>query len=242
MTTSVSDAFLAAQRALVITPHADDEAFGCAGTLAKIKRLGGEAYIMCLSVGDLRQYDEARETVSGKTREQEFVDTCEFLGVDGCDIVYRDAETHLRLDAIPRRDLIAVIERDSPLALDRLKPTLVMLPAISYNQDHVAAFEAGFTACRPGIPGVKSFPPTVLTYDNPTLFWNMERDKFHANVYVDISEFIDVKLEALRKHASQRRPPLHHCSAENLERLVRLRGSEISVEAAEAYSCLRFVM
>ena len=242
MSIATTDEFLSKQRVLVLAPHADDEAFGCAGTISKVKKLGGEAYIMCFSVGDLKQYDSSGKVVSGSTREDEFVKTAEFLGVDGHDIVYRDEESHLRLDAKPRRDLVSVIERDSPLALDRIKPTVVMLPAISYNQDHTAVFEAGFTACRPGTPSVKWFPPVVLIYEIPTLFWNMERDKFHPNFYVDISEFIEHKLQALSMHASQYRPPPHHCSGKNLENLVRLRGSEISVEAAEAFTSLRFVL
>ena len=30
----VSDSFLASQRLLVVSPHADDESFGCAGTIS----------------------------------------------------------------------------------------------------------------------------------------------------------------------------------------------------------------
>ncbi|MBS3762562.1 MAG: PIG-L family deacetylase [Planctomycetes bacterium] len=242
MNTKASDEFLARQKVLVLSPHADDEAFGCAGTLAKVKKLGGEAYVMAFTVGDLDQYNGEDGVVRGDVREEEFERTAEFLDLDGWDIVFRDSEKHLRLDQMPRRDLIGIIERESEISLDNLQPTMVMLPAHSYNQDHVAVFEAGFTACRPGTPGVKAFPSTVLAYDNPTLFWNVDRDKFHANFYVDISEFLDVKIQALKMHESQQRPSPHHCSAENLERLVRLRGSEISAEAAEAFCCLRFVI
>lgn len=239
---TASDEFLSKQRLLVLSPHADDEAFGCAGTIAKVKKLGGEAYIMLFSVGDLAQYDSGGKVVKGSLREEEFRQTAQLLGVDGWDLIYRDAETHLRLETIPRREMIHVIEQSSSVSLEKIKPTMVALPAVSYNQDHCAVFEAGFTACRPGTPGVKHFPPTVLVYDNPTLFWNMERQKFHANFYVDISEFLDIKLKALSMHQSQQKPSLHHCSPENLENLVRLRGSEISVEAAEAFTCLRFVL
>ena len=37
MYSQISDAFLSKQRLLVISPHADDESFGCAGTIAKVK-------------------------------------------------------------------------------------------------------------------------------------------------------------------------------------------------------------
>ncbi len=238
----MSDSFLATQRLLVISPHADDESFGCAGTMAKIKKLGGEVYVLVMSVGDLKHYDGGSDIVSGCTRSEEFAKVAEFLGIDGYDIAFKDSKTHLRLDSIPQRDLISVIERDSTVALDRIKPTIVALPAISYNQDHVATFTAGFTACRPHDPKVKSFPKIVLSYDNQTLFWNVDYDKFHPSLYVDISDFLDTKLKALSLHKSQLRHSPHHCSIENMEYLARVRGHEISVQAAEAYVCHRFVL
>src|SRR3989338_994836 len=234
--------FLSKQRLLVNAPHADDEAFGCAGTIAKIKDLGGKAYVMVITIGDLRQYHIKGKLVEGKIRQKEFISTMKYLGVDDYDIVFKDAYTHLRLDTLPRRDLIAIIERESKVSIDKIKPTIVALPAISYNQDHCAVFHAGFTACRPHLPQIKPFQKIVLVYDNPTLFWNTEYEKFHPNFYVDISKYIDIKLKAMSLHKSQLRNSLHHCSIDNLNNLVRLRGREISVEAAEAFMCYRFVL
>lgn len=237
----VMEEFLAKQRLLVVSPHADDEAFGCAGTMAKMKDLGAEVYCLAVSVGDLQHYGKPG-VVEGETRRKEFIRTVEFLKVDGYDIALEDSEKHLRLDALPRRDLIAIIERESKVSIDKVKPTMVALPAISYNQDHCAVFHAGFTACRPHLSEHKPFQNMVLAYDNPTLFWNVEREKFHPNFYVDISDYLDTKLKALSFHKSQLQPSHHHCSAENLEYLVRVRGRDISVEAAEAFMCYRFVL
>ena len=234
--------FLKKQRLLVISPHADDEAYGCAGTIAKIKELGGEVYIMVMSIGDLKHYDGKSIIVKKETRKEEFIKTAKFLKVDGYDIVYEESDKHLRLDAIPRRELIAKIERESKVSIENIKPTMVALPSISYNQDHYAVFHAGFTACRPNLPGIKPFQKIVLAYDNPTLFWNTEYEKFHPNFYIDISKYLDIKLKALSFHKSQLRDSLHHLSIDNLKNLVLLRGREISVEAAEAFMCYRFVL
>jgi LmbE family N-acetylglucosaminyl deacetylase len=235
-----SDKFLSGQTLLVISPHADDEAYGCAGTIAKIKALDGKVYIMVFSIGDLWQYKEKYTLVKQETRHNEFMKTAKFLKIDGYDIVFKDTEKHLRLDAVPRRDLVSIIERDSNVSLDKINPTIVALPAISYNQDHCAIFHAGFTATRP-MAQDNNCPRIVLSYDNPTLFWNVEREKFHPNFYVDISNYLDIKLKALRFHKSQLKPKYHHCSLEGLESLVKLRGKEISVKAAEAFMCYRFV-
>ncbi len=234
--------YLAGQRMLILAPHADDEAFGCAGTIAKIKDAGGEVYVMVFSVGDLDHYNAEYGHVSGSTRVQEFEKVVEFLRIDDYDIIFNDTQTHMRLDSIPRRDLIHIIEKKSRLALDRISPTIVALPAISYNQDHVAVFHAGFTACRAHDPGVKSFPATVLAYDNPTLSWNVDHEKFRPNFYVDISDYLQHKIKALALHKSQLRHSPHHLSIENMEYLARVRGHEISVVAAEGYMCYRFVL
>ena len=43
-------------------------------------------------------------------------------------------------------------------------------------------------------------------------------------------------------HKSQMRDDIHHSSVKNVEYTVRLRGSEISVEAAEGYMVFRQVL
>lgn len=239
---SPEDEFLSKQRFLVISPHADDESFGCAGTMARIKDLGGEVYVIVCSVGDLKHYDGKTEMVEGSTREKELNEVMKYLKVDDFDVLYRDADSHLRLDAIPRRDMIHKIEQESRLAYDKLKPTMVAIPVSSYNQDHEAVFRAAFTAARPGVPALKPFQPIVIGYNNTSLFWSLEREKFHPNFYVDISDYLENKLTALSMHQSQMRDSIHHSSVENVEYTARLRGSEISVEAAEGYMVFRHVL
>jgi len=94
---------------------------------------------------------------------------------------------------------------DCRLALDKIQPTMLMIPVSSYNQDHEAVFRAAFTAARPGVPGLKAFQPLVLGYNNTSLFWSLEHEKIHMNFYVDISEYLDRKLHALGLHRSQMR-------------------------------------
>ncbi|WP_216363118.1 PIG-L deacetylase family protein, partial [Arthrobacter sp. Hiyo1] len=53
------DVFLSGQRVLVIAPHADDETYGCAGTIARIKSLGGEVFVLLGSLGGVDHYGSA---------------------------------------------------------------------------------------------------------------------------------------------------------------------------------------
>lgn len=237
---NLAEQLFAGARMLVIAPHADDETFGCAGTMARAKALGAEVYVMVVSVADLAHYNAGHPTVSGETRQSEFEQAMAVLGVDGTDVLFTDPHTHMRVDVLPRRDLVARIERDSPLALDRLQPDVLLFPAVSFNQDHEAVFKAVYAALRPHLPSDKPFVRLALTYDQPQLTWN--HTPFHPNFYVDISDYLELKLAAYRCHASQIRPEPHHASVANVERLARLRGSEVSVAAAEAFECHRLLL
>jgi len=237
------ESLLKKQKCLVLAPHADDEVFGCGGTIAKMKDLGAKVYVIVVSVGEVLHYGaNKQEKVVGQTRLDELEAAMEYLKVDDYEVIFNDSKMHLRLDAIPRRDLVSHFERDCRLAIDKIKPTMIILPAASYNQDHEAVFRAGFTACRPHLPEVKPFQKIVLSCDNPAISWSLEREKFHPTFYVDISRYLTKKLKAISFHKSQMKPSIHHASLENIENLAKVRGREISVEAAEAFMCHRFVV
>lgn len=234
------DEFLAEQRVLVITPHADDETYGCAGSIARIKALGGEVYVVLASAGDLVHFGddgagEQTKMVSHDQRLSEFESVMQLLKVDDWDVLFTDADTHLALDAVPRKRLVGLLESQGKLAIDKVRPTMIMVPAISYNQDHEALFRACITATRPGVPEQRHLVPFVLSYDNTSLFWNFDNERFSPNFYIDISEFLDVKIQAMRLHASQVRPPIYHGSPESLQVATQMRGREVSLEAAEGF-------
>ncbi|MCA8959574.1 MAG: PIG-L family deacetylase [Planctomycetes bacterium] len=234
------DRFLSQQRLLVIAPHADDETIGCGGLIAKMKDLGGEVYVMVMTVGDLDHYDGREGKTSGQTRADELAAAMDVLGVDEHEIVMHSNEWHLRLDGMPRRDLVNLFEREAKLSIDNVQPTMLAIPAPSFNQDHVAVYEAAITASRPHLADMKPFCRMILVADSPQLAWNP--NAFKPNVHFDITRYLDKKLEAYSKHESQQRPSPHMGSLDSLRLLAEWRGREISVEAAEAYQCLRMVV
>ena len=236
------DPFLKKQRLLVVAPHADDETAGAGGLMARVKQAGGRVYVMVVSVGDLDHFDSRPGMVKGSTRTAELDNAMKTLGVDDWEIVLTDTAMHLRLDTIPRRDLTNWIERKARLSTEKIKPTMLVLPAASYNQDHEAVFKAGITACRPHLASMKSFQRIVLVADAPQLAWNVDRGGFKPNFYVDITDVLKKKLAAYACHKSQLRPDPHQASVETLRMLADFRGREISVKAAEAFELYRFVI
>ena len=247
-----NDAFLAHQRVLVVTPHADDETLGCGGTIARIKDLGGEVYCLIGTFGGIEQYagpDHSYATprrapqmrfVSGSDRLGEFRSVMDILGVDGWDVMYGN-EFHIALDTVPQRDLIARIERSSSVSIDTLAPTMLLMPAATFNQDHDALFRACLAASRPTASARRNLVPTVLAYDNGTSHWARPSQGFTANLYIDVSDYVDIKLKALNTYVSQ---GYGRSNGEELAVLAALRtyGSHVGVDAAEAFQVLRMAV
>lgn len=239
---NVNRQFLARQRLLVVAPHADDETAGAGGLMARVKEAGGKVFVMVMSTGDLLHFDDTGKKTRKKTRREELAAAMETLGVDGWEIVYEDTRLHLRLETLPRRDLADRIERSARLATEKTRPTMIVLPAPSYNQDHEAVYKAGLAACRPHLHALKSFQQFVLVADAPQLSWS-RATLFKPNFYVDISgKFLDLKLKAFACHKSQVRPEPSQAGIGAIRLMAESRGREISVEAAEAFECHRFVI
>jgi LmbE family N-acetylglucosaminyl deacetylase len=237
----LEDMILSKQRLLVIMPHPDDEAFHCAGTMAKVKHLGGEVFLVIVNSGEIFAYKNGeRVKVDNETRLSEISRSARFLNVDDWDLLIKESEYHLRLDTLPQRDLIELLEDKGKLAINRIKPTMVIIPFPSYTLDHRIVFESAFAALRPHDPSTRHFVRIVLSAECPHHCWSYI--PFHPNVYIDISDYLDMKLKALSLHSSQLRPEPHFTSLENVERLARLRGSQVGVKAAEAFICHRLVL
>jgi N-acetylglucosamine malate deacetylase 1 len=243
---TLGDAFLGQQRLLVIAPHPDDETIGCAGTIARVKALGGQAYVMVVSVGGITQHGrgaggQGPRFVSGQDRHAELDDVMKFLAVDGYEVLFDDDASHERLDTVPQRLLIERIEYAASLSLETLRPTMVLLPARSFNQDHAATFRACLAATRPASTGARHLVPYVLAYDNTTAFWSVPDEWFIPNVFVDISEHLDTKVEAMRRYSSQLRPAPFHASPQGARTAAAFCGGQVSIAAAEAFQALRLV-
>ncbi|RJR19645.1 MAG: hypothetical protein C4581_04705 [Nitrospiraceae bacterium] len=222
---------------LVISPHPDDEILGCGGLIAKIKALGGKVFVIMFAVGNAKQIGGESSTAM---RTKEVKEVMAYMNVDGYEIIYMDDNIHLKLDMIPRRDLIDLIESKSTYSINNIDPDIIAIPSLAcQNQDHEAVFQAAFTACRPRVKKGLRNAMTVLAYEQVDNLWTSRI--FKPTFYVDISDYLDNKITALALYATQMREEPNLRSIENVKRLSQLRGSEICVKAAEAFECCRFI-
>lgn len=226
------------KKLLVIASHPDDEILGCGGLIGRVKNEGGEVYVLVMTVGNTELYGGHSDI---KTRIKETEDVMKFIKVDDYDIALPGDEYHLKLDTLPQKTMIDIIEKGSKVSLNKVKPDILAFPFNgSSNQDHRAVSQASFTACRSRPHQLKSFQSLILLYEDPVQ--NNLMNEFTPNFYVNIKDFIDFKCKALSLYKSQVRGPLHQCSPETITIKAQSRGREVAIEAAEAFMLYRLLM
>lgn len=224
-------------RALVIAPHADDEALGCGGIMARLADQGTDVRVLFLAVDGFHHYGiESGTTYPQRLAEIEAV--AKILRFDW-EIVYGDQDLIEKLDTVPKRDLVDRFEAE----LNDFTPELVLIPSgDDYDQDHVATFDTALAALRPIAPVFgKWLVPHVLVYESPKILWWRESIA-RPEAFIDITDVLGTKLEALAAYATQARPSPHIRSAESVTALACLRGKEIGVDHAEAFKVLRTIL
>jgi N-acetylglucosamine malate deacetylase 1 len=225
--------------ALVLAPHADDESMGCSGLMARLAADGARIHVIYGAVDGFHHYGIEQDTTFA-ARVAEIEHVLELFG-PSCtyEIAYAEQDMIERLDSLPQRDLVDRFET----ALNEHEPELLLLPAVpDYDQDHRAVFAAGLAAARPIAPVFgKWLVPQILTYEMAKLQYASESlPRFGC--FVDISDMIETKLEAIRRYATMLRPVPHIRSLEAVEALATIRGAEIGVRYAEAFGVQRSVL
>lgn len=229
--------------ALVIAPHPDDEIFGCGGTIHRWKTAGSKVYVLYVTVGNTADFS-VRGLSTAEQRMEETAQVAQLLDLDGYAVAFPGDSYHLRLDAMPQRDLVHAIERGGDVSLQALRPDVVLAPSITdYNQDHRAVGFATMTAVRPGPRQFKSFQPLVLTYELPYQQWNVADDLRTPGMFVTLPPAsMAAKVRALELYGSQLKSPESPLSVHGVEVLAAYRGLQCGAAAAEAFQIKRFVL
>lgn len=233
---------LSHQTLLIIAPHPDDEVLGCGGLIYKIKQLGGKVYVIFMTAGDTKEYSEKGNSTLNQ-RLSEIEDAARYLKYDDYHIAFPGNGHHLKLDTVPQKDLITMIESQSKISLNTIKPTIVATPYLhDYNQDHRSTTKAVFAATRPTPEDIKAMPPVILGYECVSIadWWD---DPRRINVYLSLSDTdLDAKITALSLYSSQIRTGYHARSLQSIKTLAYYRGMQSGRKAAEAFYCYRAII
>jgi N-acetylglucosamine malate deacetylase 1 len=219
---------------LVVVAHPDDEVLGCGATIAKHCNEGDEVNVMFLSDGvGARVPDNLEKEI--KSRKKAAETACKKLGV-------RKLSFHScpdnRMDQVAMLDVVQLIEGE----ISKYKPSVIYTHhSGDVNIDHRVVHNAVVTACRPQ-PGfcvrqLLFFETLSSTEWMPTASLQC----FSPNWFIDVSDYLSIKQEALDAYEIELRAFPHPRSIETISYLAHWRGSMIGVNAAEAFELGRFI-
>jgi N-acetylglucosamine malate deacetylase 1 len=209
---------------------------GCSGLMARMAQAGARIHVIYGAVDGFHHYGIEEDTTFAD-RVAEIEDVLALFG-DRCtyEIAYGDQDMIEKLDSLPKIELVDRFES----ALNDQKPELLLLPALpDYDQDHRAVFDAGLAAARPIAKQFgKWLAPHVMGYEMTKIQWaGSPLPRFGA--FCDVTDVMEEKLESVRRYKTMLRPSPHIRSLESVKALATIRGAEIGVEYAEAFSVLR---
>lgn len=192
------------QRALFVMAHPDDVDFGCAGTVAAWVDAGIEVTYLLVTDGDAGGFDPAvpRSEIAGIRRAEQTAAAKEVGVTDVRFLGYPDGRLTVTLEL--RRDIARVIRDVRPDRVVAQSPERNYQRIFASHPDHLAAGEATLCAVYPDARNPFTFPELV---EGGFEAWTVRETWLSAsptpNRWVDITDELDRKLAALRRHESQ---------------------------------------
>jgi LmbE family N-acetylglucosaminyl deacetylase len=217
---------------VVIAAHPDDEVLGCGGTIARLAQEGSLVHVLLMADGESSRMGLVTGTSDIERlaeRNSAAVRACEILG---CASVQQLALPDNRMDSLVLLDVVKQIE----VFINTYRPTTVFTHhSGDVNIDHRVVHEAVIAACRPqpmfSVRELLFFEVPSSTEWRPPGSANM----FNANWFVDISQTLQLKLQALQAYQDELRPFPHPRSIKAVEALAQWRGATVGVDAAEGF-------
>ncbi len=194
------------QRALAIFAHPDDIDFGAAGTVARWVDEGWAVSYVCVTSGQKGGQDASVGPEEyGALREREQQAAAAAIGVTDVHFLgWMDSEVVDSLDL--RRALSREFRKHRPHRLLTLDPQLLPTDRFVNHPDHRVVGTCALDITMTGGTTAQIFPELVRDEGLPP--WRELEETWlmgpgEAPVAVDLTDYVDAKLAALRCHVSQ---------------------------------------
>lgn len=216
-------------KVLVVAVHPDDETLGCGGALLKHRANGDELHwLICTTINKDHSYYEQRE--------KEIKQVSDMYGFEN---VHNLRLETMQIDEYSMSELIGKIST----IINTVKPNIIYLPFKGdTHSDHRRIFEAAYSCTKsfryPFIRKIYMMETLSETEFAPGL----KEDGFIPNVFIDISKFLESKIEIMNIYESEIGDhPFPRCER-NVRALATYRGATAGCEYAESFMLLKEII
>lgn len=213
---------------LVVAAHPDDEVLGCGATIARHSHNGDKVQVVFLA-------DGYESRIDGVDREASAKEASELLGCEPP--IFLNLPDN-QLDSVA---LLYIVKEIEEIIGDFLPSIIYTHHYGDLNIDHQVAHRTVMTACRPQpnfcVKEIYSFEIVSATHWQSVSMGGL----FSPNYFVDVSDFINNKINALHCYESEMRAYPHARSHEALINLSKFRGSSVGLQNAEAFCVERLI-
>lgn len=209
---------------LAIGAHLDDIELACGGTLAKATQSGHTVKVLIMSKSGYTNNDGKIQR-SDDVAVEEGVKALHVLGVEDIEI----------LD-FPTKDIpfCSEVVHAIDLVIANFNPDIIFTHhPFDTHQAHEGVAKASIAAARR--------KNTVFFYE-PIMPSGRSYVAFKPQMYVDISDVVNKKIESLKQHVSEYKKFGGDDWIDGVENRCGFRGYEIGVKYAEAFEVLRLEM
>ncbi len=214
---------------LAVSVHPDDETLGCGGTLLKHNEKGDKIFWLILT----RANDKITSIPNIVNLQKQYVNkvAATYNFEDFKQLSFLTTE----LDGYPFGEIILEISK----YIDQIQPSAIYLNFNNdVHSDHRIAFEAVYSCTKnfryPFIEKILMYETLSETEFAPAI----QNNAFVPNVFVDISPFMEKKLEIMKLFTTEQMAEPYPRAMSSIRALARYRGSRIGVEYAEAFMLL----
>ncbi|GAB2770394.1 PIG-L deacetylase family protein [Salinimicrobium soli] len=220
------------KKVLVVSAHPDDEILGAGGTLFKHINQGDQVYwLITTNIAEKQGFTKERV----KSRQEEIQKIEKLVGIS------KTFFLNFPTMSLSSRDLVVMVPRISEIFFEIEPEVVYCMNRSDAHSDHRITFDA-VLACTKSFryPFIKQ----VLMYEciSETEFAPALPEKvFIPNYFVDISAYMEKKIEAMRIYESELGKHPFPRSERNIEALATYRGANIGAEYAEAFQLIKYI-
>ncbi len=216
-------------RSLIIAPHPDDEVLGCGGTIQKRKKEGGSiAWLIATKMENSPDWTQDQRAL----RDRQILKIQEFFGFEK---VFQLGYSSMKLDQVPMLSIV----HDFCNVLNEFTPNEVFIPFEGdVHSDHRIVHEAAISATK---TFRAPYIDRLLSYEtlSETEFNISGGVHFKPNYYVNIEEYLEEKIQAMKIYTSEIGEFPFPRSIDAIKALAKWRGSKSGLKAAEAFQVLK---